>query len=85
MFLEEDEYCLDIFEAILNIRKIENIAVSVLIPNPNFEFARYKIYPFDKPYSPFQFINGKTPSCEILKKLYNDRINPYLTDFILKY
>lgn len=66
-------YDLDIIEAVLEIEKVEGFAIAINIPNPSYEFLRYKHYPYRKSY-----IKNKTK--EEYEKCYRYRIAPYLMD-----
>lgn len=82
----ENEYYLDIFEAILSVREIEgnNLLVGIAIPNPNFEFVRYKKYPYSDSY--FSQLINKYHDISIATSIVTrDRIIPYLEDYIFTY
>ena len=83
---ESDEYCLDIFQAILSIREVEGqeFMIAVPIPNPQFEFLRFKEYPFQFPCLPL-LIRKYGDINKAVSVAYKNRIYPYLKDSMIKY
>ena len=88
-FFDLNEYNLDIFSAILSVREVEgDIMVSVRVPNKRFKYARYKKYPYDKPYYGKKFVWNSNTEDEFRKqmkdltKILNERVIPYLQEYI---
>lgn len=88
-FFDLNDYNLDIFSAILSIREVEgDIMVSVRVPNKRFKYARYKKYPYDKPYYGKKFVWNSNTEDEFRKQMkdlteiLNKRIIPYLQEYI---
>jgi hypothetical protein len=66
-------YDLDIIEAILSIEEVEGFHMAINIPDPTYEFLRYKKYPYKTSYI-------KAGTEEEYEKCYRYRIAPYLMD-----
>ena len=88
-FFDLNDYNLDIFAAILSVREVEgDIMVSVRVPNKRFKYARYKKYPYDKPYYGKKFAWNCNTEDEFRKqmkdltKILNERVIPYLQEYI---
>lgn len=88
-FFDLNEYNLDIFSAILSVRDVEgDIMVSVRVPDKRFKYARYKKYPYDKPYYGKKFVWNSNTEDEFRKqmkdltKILNERVIPYLQEYI---
>ena len=88
-FFDLNDYNLDIFSAILSVREVEgDIMVSVRVPNKRFKYARYKKYPYDKPYYGKKFVWNSNTEDEFRKqmkdltKILNERVIPYLQEYI---
>lgn len=88
-FFDLNDYNLDIFAAILSVREVEgDIMVSVRVPNKRFKYARYKKYPYDKPYYGKKFVWNSNTEDEFRKqmkdltKILNERVIPYLQEYI---
>ena len=88
-FFDLNEYNLDIFSAILSVRDVEgDIMVSVRVPNKRFKYARYKKYPYTKPYYGKKFVWNSNTEDEFRKqmkdltKILNERVIPYLQEYI---
>lgn len=88
-FFDLNEYNLDIFSAILSVREVEgDIMVSVRVPDKRFKYARYKKYPYDKPYYGKKFVWNSNTEDEFRKqmkdltKILNERVIPYLQEYI---
>lgn len=88
-FFDLNDYNLDIFSAILSVREVEgDIMVSVRVPNKRFKYARYKKYPYDKPYYGKKFVWNSNTEDELRKqmkdltKILNERVIPYLQEYI---
>lgn len=88
-FFDLNDYNLDIFSAILSVREVEgDIMVSIRIPNKRFKYARYKKYPYDKPYYGKKFVWNSNTEDEFRKqmkdltKILNERVIPYLQEYI---
>ena len=87
--MDFNDYNLDIFSAILSIREVEgDIMVSVRVPNKRFKYARYKKYPYTKPYYGKKFVWNSNTEDEFRKqmkdltKILNERVIPYLQEYI---
>lgn len=88
-FFDLNDYNLDIFSAILSVREVEgDIMVSVRVPNKRFKYARYKKYPYDKPYYGKKFVWNSNTEDEFRKQMkdlteiLNERVIPYLQEYI---
>lgn len=88
-FFDLNDYNLDIFSAILSVRDVEgDIMVSVRVPDKRFKYARYKKYPYDKPYYGKKFVWNSNTEDEFRKqmkdltKILNERVIPYLQEYI---
>ena len=88
-FFDLNDYNLDIFSAILSVREVEgDIMVSIRIPNKRFKYARYKKYPYTKPYYGKKFVWNSNTEDEFRKqmkdltKILNERVIPYLQEYI---
>ena len=88
-FFDLNDYNLDIFSAILSVREVEgDIMVSVRVPNKRFKYARYKKYPYTKPYYGKKFVWNCNTEDEFRKqmkdltKILNERVIPYLQEYI---
>lgn len=88
-FFDLNDYNLDIFSAILSVREVEgDIMVSVRVPNKRFKYARYKKYPYTKPYYGKKFAWNCNTEDEFRKqmkdltKILNERVIPYLQEYI---
>ena len=88
-FFDLNDYNLDIFAAILSVREVEgDIMVSVRVPNKRFKYARYKKYPYDKPYYGKKFVWNSNTEDEFRKQMkdlteiLNERVIPYLQEYI---
>lgn len=88
-FFDLNDYNLDIFSAILSVRDVEgDIMVSIRIPNKRFKYARYKKYPYTKPYYGKKFVWNSNTEDEFRKqmkdltKILNERVIPYLQEYI---
>ena len=88
-FFDLNDYNLDIFSAILSVREVEgDIMVSVRVPNKRFKYARYKKYPYTKPYYGKKFVWNSNTEDEFRKqmkdltKILNERVIPYLQEYI---
>ena len=88
-FFDLNDYNLDIFRAILSVREVEgDIIVSVQVPNKRFKYARYKKYPYTKPYYGKKFVWNFNTEDEFRKqmkdltKILNERVIPYLQEYI---
>lgn len=88
-FFDLNDYNLDIFGAILSVRDVEgDIMVSVRVPDKRFKYARYKKYPYDKPYYGKKFVWNSNTEDEFRKqmkdltKILNERVIPYLQEYI---
>lgn len=88
-FFDLNEYNLDIFSVILSVREVEgDIMVSVRVPDKRFKYARYKKYPYDKPYYGKKFVWNSNTEDEFRKqmkdltKILNERVIPYLQEYI---
>ena len=88
-FFDLNDYNLDIFSAILSVREVEgDIMVSVRVPNKRFKYARYKKYPYTKPYYGKKFVWNCNTEDEFRKQMkdlteiLNKRIIPYLQEYI---
>ena len=88
-FFNLNNYNLDIFAAILSVREVEgDIMVSVRVPNKRFKYARYKKYPYTKPYYGKKFAWNCNTEDEFRKqmkdltKILNERVIPYLQEYI---
>lgn len=88
-FFDLNDYNLDIFSAILSVREVEgDIMVSVRVPNKRFKYARYKKYPYTKPYYGEKFVWNSNTEDEFRKqmkdltKILNERVIPYLQEYI---
>ena len=88
-FFDLNDYNLDIFGAILSVRDVEgDIMVSVRVPNKRFKYARYKKYPYTKPYYGKKFAWNCNTEDEFRKqmkdltKILNERVIPYLQEYI---
>lgn len=88
-FFDLNDYNLDIFGAILSVRDVEgDIMVSVRVPNKRFKYARYKKYPYTKPYYGKKFVWNSNTEDEFRKqmkdltKILNERVIPYLQEYI---
>ena len=88
-FFDLNDYNLDIFAAILSVREVEgDIMVSVRVPNKRFKYARYKKYPYTKPYYGKKFVWNSNTEDEFRKqmkdltKILNERVIPYLQEYI---
>ena len=78
-----DEYKYNIFEAITKIREVEGdwVIISVPIPNPIFEFLRYKEYPYNEPFAHENFLKDEDTRQFLMKKLYEERLDPYFKEY----
>lgn len=88
-FFDLNDYNLDIFSAILSVREVEgDIMVSVRVPNKRFKYARYKKYPYTKPYYGKKFVWNSNTEDEFRKQMkdlteiLNERVIPYLQEYI---
>ena len=88
-FFDLNDYNLDIFSAILSVREVEgDIMVSVRVPNKRFKYARYKKYPYTKPYYGKKFVWNSNTEDEFRKQMkdlteiFNERVIPYLQEYI---
>ena len=88
-FFDLNDYNLDIFSAILSVREVEgDIMVSVRVPNKRFKYARYKKYPYTKPYYGKKFVWNCNTEDEFRKQMkdlteiLNKRVIPYLQEYI---
>lgn len=88
-FFDLNDYNLDIFSAILSVREVEgDIMVSVRVPNKRFKYARYKKYPYAKPYYGKKFVWNSNTEDEFRKQMkdlteiLNERVIPYLQEYI---
>ena len=88
-FFDLNDYNLDIFSAILSVREVEgDIMVSIRIPNKRFKYARYKKYPYTKPYYGKKFTWNSNTEDEFRKQMkdlteiLNERVIPYLQEYI---
>ena len=88
-FFDLNDYNLDIFGAILSVREVEgDIMVSVRVPNKRFKYARYKKYPYTKPYYGKKFAWNCNTEDEFRKQMkdlteiLNERVIPYLQEYI---
>lgn len=88
-FFDLNDYNLDIFSAILSVREVEgDIMVSIRIPNKRFKYARYKKYPYTKPYYGKKFVWNSNTEDEFRKQMkdlteiLNERVIPYLQEYI---
>lgn len=88
-FFDLNDYNLDIFSAILSVREVEgDIMVSIRIPNKRFKYARYKKYPYTKPYYGKKFVWNSNTEDEFRKQMkdlteiFNERVIPYLQEYI---
>lgn len=88
-FFDLNDYNLDIFSAILSVRDVEgDIMVSVRVPDKRFKYARYKKYPYTKPYYGKKFVWNSNTEDEFRKqmkdltKILNERVIPYLQEYI---
>ena len=88
-FFDLNDYNLDIFSAILSVREVEgDIMVSVQVPNKRFKYARYKKYPYTKPYYGKKFVWNSNTEDEFRKQMkdlteiLNERVIPYLQEYI---
>lgn len=88
-FFDLNEYNLDIFSAILSVRDVEgDIMVSVRVPDKRFKYARYKKYPYTKPYYGKKFVWNSNTEDELRKQMkdlteiLNERVIPYLQEYI---
>ena len=88
-FFDLNDYNLDIFSAILSVREVEgDIMVSVRVPNKRFKYARYKKYPYTKPYYGKKFVWNSNTEDELRKQMkdfteiLNERVIPYLQEYI---
>ena len=88
-FFDLNDYNLDIFSAILSVREVEgDIMVSVRVPDKRFKYARYKKYPYDKPYYGKKFAWNSNTEDEFRKQMkdlteiLNERVIPYLQEYI---
>ena len=88
-FFDLNDYNLDIFSAILSVREVEgDIMVSVRVPDKRFKYARYKKYPYTKPYYGKKFVWNSNTEDEFRKQMkdlteiLNGRVIPYLQEYI---
>ena len=88
-FFDLNDYNLDIFSAILSVREVEgDIMVSVRVPDKRFKYARYKKYPYTKPYYGKKFVWNSNTEDEFRKQMkelteiFNERVIPYLQEYI---
>lgn len=88
-FFDLNDYNLDIFSAILSVREVEgDIMVSVRVPDKRFKYARYKKYPYTKPYYGKKFVWNSNTEDEFRKQMkdlteiLNERVIPYLQEYI---
>lgn len=88
-FFDLNDYNLDIFGAILSVRDVEgDIMVSVRVPDKRFKYARYKKYPYTKPYYGKKFAWNCNTEDEFRKQMkdlteiLNERVIPYLQEYI---
>jgi hypothetical protein len=71
------EYRYEIFDAILQMCKVEGILFGVNIPNPKYKFIRFRAYPYRTKMRRPENVTDK----EYYEKIVNYRVLPYLMDY----
>lgn len=72
-------YSLEILDAIAMVNKIENFGMSINIPNPEYQYFRFRKYPYNKPMFTYEELINNSICANIL---IQERIIPYMNDCI---